>query len=103
MGHCNYKYPDVFFVTYREYLIRKKAHLEQMSMQMGYLRTIVFHMITGNPYIKKEHKPKKEQDLWLLPTEQMAKKKTIKPTTMTPHEAEFFRKCGFNVDNRHIS
>lgn len=72
-------------------------------MQMGFVRTLVFNMITGNPYIKSQHKPKKEQDLWLLPIEKIEKNKAVKPTAMTPHEAEFFRRCGFNVYKGHIS
>ena len=73
-------YPQVYYVTYREYLIRRKAYIDEISLQQGMLRKVLFHMIVGNPYIKKEHKP----------------------TRMTRHEADFFRSCGYNVYEGHI-
>ena len=94
-------YPQVYYVTYREYLIRRKAYIDEISLQQGMLRKVLFHMIVGNPYIKKEHKPRKEADLYLLPNEANIKK-NIQPTRMTRQEADFFRSSGYNVYEGHI-
>lgn len=101
VGHCGIGYPDVYFVTFREYALRHRAFIENRSFESAQTRRLVYYMIANNAYLKAQYKPKKETELWRLVGDEPEVVAT-KPSQMSSRMAELLRASGLNVAERNI-
>lgn len=63
------------------------------------MREIVFQMISGNPNIKKENKPKRAMDIIKISDDKIAIGK-LKKQQLTPEEIEEMKKFHMNAFNK---
>ena len=102
VGHCGIGYPEVYFVTYREYALRHRAFVENRVFEAQQTRRLVFYMIANNAYLKADYKPKHETDLWLLAGEQRPVSTATAPSQMSSRMADLLRASGLKVAERNI-
>ena len=101
VGHCGIGYPDVYYVTYREYALRHRAFIENRSFESAQTRRLVYYMIANNAYLKSQYKPKKETDLWRLVGDE-PEAVASKPSQMSSQMADLLRASGLKVADRNI-